>query len=117
MPSTYGAEGPEDEVRAAEAAMADAIIQGDVATIASPETILRWHRELVARKWDDSHRRRMVGRPQVRPEIVELILRFAQENPSWGYDRVQGSLGNVGLLISDSTVANIFNQHVLEPGP
>ncbi|MCA9078379.1 MAG: integrase core domain-containing protein [Planctomycetaceae bacterium] len=89
----------------------------EVVGIVSPETILRWHRELVARKWDYSHRRRKVGRPRVRPEIVELTVRMARENPSWGYDRIQGALANVGYRISDSTVANILKQHGIEPAP
>jgi hypothetical protein len=54
-------------------------------TLFTPDTILRWHRLLVARKWDTSaHRSAVVGRPRVAPEIVEILLRLAQENPSWG---------------------------------
>ena len=64
----------------------------EVTTIVTPDTILRWHRELVARKWDYSERRKeKPGRPRVRQVIVDLVLRFAKENPSWGYDRIQGA--------------------------
>ena len=70
-------------------------------------TILRWHRELVARKWDYSQRRQKLGRPPISKETIELLLRMARENPTWGYDRIQGALANLGHKISDSTVANI----------
>ncbi len=66
----------------------------ELSTLFTPDTILRWHRQLVARKWDSSSRRRGVGRPPVAPETVELILRIARENPTWGYDRMQGTLRN-----------------------
>jgi hypothetical protein len=60
-----------------------------VATIASPETILRWHRELVAKKHDGSERRGP-GRPKKRGEIAELVVRMARENETWGYTRIKG---------------------------
>lgn len=88
-----------------------------VVSLVTPDTILRWHRQLVARKWDFSNRRKAVGRPRVRPEIVELTLQFARENPTWGCDRIQGALDNVGYAISDTTVANILKAHGLEPAP
>ena len=68
----------------------------ELTTIVTPDTILRWHRKLVAEKWDYSDRRKRVGRPRIRQVIVDLILRFARENPSWGYDRIQGALATVG---------------------
>ncbi len=68
----------------------------ELTTIVTPDTILRWHRELVAQKWDHSEKRKSVGRPRIRQVIVDLILRFAKENPTWGYDRIQGALANVG---------------------
>jgi hypothetical protein len=73
----------------------------EVGTLFTPDTILRWHRMLVAAKWDYSKRRKSVGRPRVGQEIVDLVLRFARENPSWGYDRIQGALANLGHSISD----------------
>jgi hypothetical protein len=57
----------------------------EVGTLFTPDTILRWHRLLVARKWDTSAQRSAVGRPSTAPEIVELVLRLAAENPMWGY--------------------------------
>ena len=57
-------------------------------TIVTPDTILRWHRELVAKKWDYSHLRRKVGRPRTKQEVADLIVRMAQENPTWGAPRM-----------------------------
>jgi putative transposase len=92
-------------------------ILGEIGTAFSPDTILCWHRQLVAEKWDYSDRRRRVGRPRVRPEIVELVLRMARENPTWGYDRIQGALANLGHQISDTTVGTILREHGIEPVP
>jgi len=88
-----------------------------LATIVTPDTILRWHRELVARHWDYSRRRKDVGRPPLSKEIVELVLRIARESPTWGYDRIQGALANLGHRISNTTVANILKIHGIEPAP
>jgi transposase InsO family protein len=87
----------------------------ELTTIVTPDTIMRWHRKLVAEKWDHSERRKSVGRPRVQQEIVDLVLRFAKENPTWGYDRIQGALANVGYHICDQTVGNILKEHGIEP--
>jgi transposase InsO family protein len=92
-------------------------VLGEIATIVTPDTILRWHRQLVVQKWDYSDRRKNVGRPRVSAEIVELVLRMARENPTWGYDRIQGALANLGRKISDTTVGNILKEHGIEPAP
>jgi len=63
-------------------------------TLVSPDTLMRWHRRLVAQKWDFS-KRRGPGRPGVIREISQLIVRMAQENPGWGYTRIQGALANL----------------------
>ncbi|MDG2388563.1 MAG: integrase core domain-containing protein [Planctomycetaceae bacterium] len=88
-----------------------------VGTLFTPDTILRWHRQLVARKWDYSDLKNKVGRPRIRQVIVDLILRFAHENTNWGCDRIQGALANVGYHISDTTVENVLKQHGIEPAP
>ena len=81
----------------------------ELTTIVTPDTILRWHRELVAQKWDHSDKRKSaVGRPRLRQVIVDLILRFAKQNSSWGYDRIQGALANIGYHICDTTVGNVL---------
>ena len=79
-----------------------------VATLFTPDTILRWRRLLIAQKWDYSDRRtKPTGRPAVVKEVQELVVRLAYENPSWGHDRIQGALANLGHVLSDRTVANI----------
>jgi len=87
----------------------------EMGTLFTPDTILRWHRQLVAQKWDYSKRRKSPGRPRTSQEVVDLVLRFARENPSWGYDRIQGALANLGHEISDQTVGNILKDHGIEP--
>jgi len=63
-------------------------VLGEIATIVTPDTIMRWHWILIAQKWDYSHRRKHVGRPPVSQAIVELAVRVAQECPTWGCDRI-----------------------------
>ncbi len=87
----------------------------EVATLVTPDTILRWHRQLIARKW--TYPRRETGRPPVSPEIEELVLRMAKSNPSWGYDRIQGALANLGHTIAPNTVKRILKDHGIEPAP
>jgi putative transposase len=90
----------------------------ELTTIVTPDTILRWHRTLVAQQWDYSDRKnKQPGRPRIRQVIVNLVLRFAKENPTWGYDRIQGAVANIGYHISDTTVGNVLKQHGIEPAP
>lgn len=90
----------------------------EIGTLFTPDTLLRWHRQLVAKKWDYSDRKaKQQGRPRVRQEVVDLVIKFAKENPSWGCDRIQGALANVGYKISDTTVENILKAHGIEPAP
>jgi hypothetical protein len=89
----------------------------DVATIARPDTILGWYRKLVARKFDGSKARRGPGRPRIRREVEQLIIRMASENRNWGYDRIAGALANLGFEISDQTVGNVLRRHGLPPAP
>ena len=81
----------------------------EVATIVTPNTIRRWHRMLIARKWTYQTRRR--GRPGVLAEIRRLAVRMATENPTWGYTRIQGALQNLGHRVARSTIATILKQH------
>lgn len=89
----------------------------EVASIVKPDTILAWHRKLVAQKFDGSKQRQSPGRPRIDPEIEELVLRMARENRSWGYDRIQGAVMHLGYAISDQTVGNILKRHGLQPAP
>jgi putative transposase len=89
----------------------------EICNIVTPETILRWHRNLIAEKWDYSERRKKQGRPSTDKEIVELLIRMARENPAWGYNRIQGALENLGHEISDTAIGNILKERGIEPSP
>jgi putative transposase len=71
-------------------------VLGEVANVARPETILAWYRKLVARTFDGSKARRSPGRPRIKGEVEQLIVRMAKENRDWGYDRIAGALANLG---------------------
>lgn len=87
----------------------------EIDTIVTPDTLLAWHRKLIARKW--TYARKGPGRPCVRQEITDLVLRMARENTSWGYDRIQGALANIGHTVAPNTVKNILKRHGIEPAP
>jgi putative transposase len=89
----------------------------EVATIVKPDTILGWHRTLVAQKCDSSTQRKAPGRPMIDQELEALVVRMARENRSWGYDRIVGALANLGYTISDQTVGNILKRHGIPPAP
>src|SRR5450631_1115964 len=78
-------------------------------TIVSPDTLLQWHQRLVAQKWTFTHRRGP-GRPGIMRHISELIVRMAQDNPSWGYTRIQGALVNLNHKVGRGTVANVLKR-------
>src|SRR5207244_12327350 len=80
-----------------------------VATIVTPETLLAWHRKLIAMKYDGSASRRP-GRPPTSKEITALVLRMAEENRGWGYRRIQGALANLGYTVGRNTVANMLKR-------
>ncbi len=86
-----------------------------VATIVTPDTILRWHRKLIAAKWTYPTKR--VGRPGLMKHIRELIVRFATENSSWGYTRIEGALKNVGHHVSPTTIRKTLKEHGIKPAP
>jgi transposase InsO family protein len=89
----------------------------EVALLATPDTLLRWYKRLIAQKFDGSKRRTHLGRPPVAEEIEQLVMRMAEENPSWGYRRIQGALVHLGHAIDKLTVRNILRRHHLEPAP
>jgi putative transposase len=84
------------------------------ATIVTPDTLLRWHRQLIARKWTYASK---IGRRSVVLEIQRLVVRMAEENPTWGYTRIQGALRNVGHRVGRSTIARILKAAGLPPVP
>ena len=87
----------------------------ELETLVTPDTLLAWHRKLIAQKW--TYARKGPGRPRVAQEITDLILRMARDNTSWGYDRIQGALANLGHVIAPNTVKNILKRHGIEPAP
>jgi transposase InsO family protein len=88
----------------------------EVAGIVTPETLLAWHRKLIARKYDGTAQRRP-GRPRTAGEIESLVVRMAEDNRTWGYRRIVGALSNLGHRIARGTVANILKKHGIEPAP
>ena len=84
--------------------------------LVTPETVLRWHRELVRRKWTWPAPR-VRRRPPVDHETVALILRLAQENPRWGYGKIHGELGKLGYTVGRSTVRDVLKRHRVPPAP
>ena len=88
----------------------------EITTIVTPDTLLAWHRTLIATKYDGSTRRGP-GRPPVIAEIRALIVRMATENRGWGYTRIQGALANLDHDVSRGTIATVLREHGLEPAP
>jgi hypothetical protein len=87
----------------------------EVACLVTPETILRWHRRLIAMKW--TFPPRGVGRPPVGSEIRRLIVEMARTESRWGYTSIRDRLRNLGYRVSRATVANVLKAHGLEPAP
>ena len=88
----------------------------EVATIVTPETLLAWHRKLIARKYDGTARCGP-GRPRTQEEIESVVVQMAVENRTWGYTRIVGALSNLGYNLARGTVANILKRHAIEPAP
>jgi putative transposase len=85
------------------------------AFLVTPETLLRWHRRIVARRWTYPHRR--PGRPRLEPQVRELILRLARENSHWGYVRIVGELRKLGINVSATLVRNVLRRAGVPPAP
>lgn len=91
-------------------------VLSEICSVVTPDTIMRWHRRLIASKYDGSKARKP-GRPRVMLEIRKLVLRFATENRTWGYERIEGELCKLSHCVARTTVANILREHGLEPAP
>ena len=89
---------------------------GDVIRIVRPETVIRWHRELVRRKWAQPLTK-TVGRPKINQETESLIVRLAKENLRWGYYRIEGELKKLGFVASLTTVRNVLDHNGILPAP
>jgi len=88
----------------------------EIGTIVTPDTLLRWHRELIAKKYDGS-KKRGPGRPRKSPEIEQLILVMARDNPRWGYTRIKGALHNLGFEIGRNTIKRVLFENGVDPAP
>lgn len=89
----------------------------EIGPIVKPDTIFAWYRKLIAEKFDNSRNRKSPGRPKTIQEIEELVIKFALENESWGYDRIAGTIENLGYKISDQTIGNILKRHGISSSP
>jgi putative transposase len=89
----------------------------EVATVAKPDTILAWYRKLVVHKFDGSNARRGPGRPRVTRKVEQLMVRLAEENRDWGYDRIAGGVANLGYRVCHQTVGNVLQRQGLPPAP
>jgi putative transposase len=87
-----------------------------VASLVTPDTLMAWHRKLIAEKYD-GHDKRSPGRPRTREELEGLVVRMAEENRIWGYRRMQGAMSNLGYKLARSTIAGILRRHGIEPAP
>ena len=88
----------------------------DIVSVVTPDTLLAWHRHVIARRYD-GHQRRGPGRAPVMAKIRKLVVRMATENRDWGYTRIQGALANLDHRVGRGTIANILRQHGIEPAP
>ena len=91
-------------------------VLGEIASVATPETLLAWHRKWIAQKYDGTAHR-AAGRPRIAGEIEDLVVRMAEENRDWGYRRIEGALSNLGHEVARSTIAQILKRHGIEPAP
>jgi putative transposase len=91
-------------------------VLSQVATIVTPETLLAWHRNLIAKKYD-GRALRTTGRRVTSTALANLIIRMAEENRSWGYRRIQGALSNLGHNVARTTIANVLKRNGIEPSP
>jgi putative transposase len=89
----------------------------EIVGLVTPQTLLGWHRKLIAKKYDSSGKRRKVGRPPTKDELRDLVIKMAEENRGWGYTRIRGAMGNLGYEIGRGTIAEILKQAGMEPAP
>jgi putative transposase len=88
----------------------------EVASLVTPDTLLAWHRKLIAQKYD-GHEKRRPGRPRTQEQLENLVIRMAEENRTWGYRRIQGAMSHLGYTLARSTIADILCRHGIEPAP
>ncbi len=88
----------------------------EIGTLVTPDTLLRWYRRLIAKKYDGSKARK-VGRPKAAAEIEQLIIQMARDNPRWGYTRIRGALYNLGHEIGRNTIKRVLLENGIDPAP
>jgi hypothetical protein len=91
--------------------------RADLRLIVAPETVLRWHRDILRRRWAAKSRHKWPGRPHAHRNIGALVLRMAKENPNWGYRRIHGELAGLGIKVAASTVWEILTKASIPPAP
>jgi hypothetical protein len=91
--------------------------RGGLRLIVTPQTVLRWHRDIVACRWADKSRHKHPGRPRAHRNITASVLRLAKDNPSWGYRRIHGELAGLGIVTAPSTVWEILTKAGIPPAP
>jgi hypothetical protein len=101
---------------AAKAKLVGRRVLDEIADLVTPDTLLAWHRKLIAEKYDGSAKRGL-GRPRTANEIEDLVVRMAQDNRDWGYRRILGAMSNLGYSLARGTIANILKRHGIEPAP
>ena len=85
--------------------------------IVTPQTVLRWHHDIVHRRWAAKSRHKHPGRPRAHRNITASVLRIAKENPAWGYRRIHGELAGLGIQVAASTVWEILTRAGIPPAP
>ena len=88
----------------------------EIGTLVTPDTLLRWYRRLIAKKYDGSKARKF-GRPKAAAEIEQLIIQMARDNPRWGYTRIRGALYNLGHEIGRNTIKRVLLENGIDPAP
>jgi putative transposase len=89
----------------------------ELCPVVTPDTLLRWHRQLIAEKYDGTQAKKRVGRPSVMLEIRRLVVRMAEDNSTWGYTRIKGALMNVEHEVGRTTIARILKEEGIDPVP
>jgi transposase len=85
--------------------------------LVTPDTILRWHCDIIRRRWAARSPRGKTSRPATRRTIQALVLRLARQNPQWGYRRIHGELAGLGVKVAASTVWEILKTNGIDPAP
>jgi transposase InsO family protein len=101
---------------AAKAKLVGRRVLAEITDLVTPDTLLAWHRRLIAHKYDGTTKRGP-GRPRTASEVEDVVVRLAQENRDWGYRRILGAMSNLGHSLARGTIANILKRHGIEPAP